>query len=189
MNKKRKHHRKHRSKERGQNETVGDTKRSRRHRELSPIVWNFTGTTKPSVNNYKLTYTKTSSNSMPKYSVHSHGNLSETPITVRKSLPDLSLTDRNKPLKSSYDLRYTEKNELAALHQSIDLSNTLSKLDSSQPLLPKLKLHGTLAQSHSVSQFPTTWKPRKSVKMVSGNITDVPPSPLYNHKLYPDHKN
>jgi hypothetical protein len=78
----RKHHRR-KSKDSSHQESDHDTKRSRRHRELSPIVWNFTGSTKPSVNNYKLIYSKTSSNSTPRFSIHSHGKLSETPISVR----------------------------------------------------------------------------------------------------------
>jgi hypothetical protein len=114
----RKHHRR-KSKDSSHQESDHDTKRSRRHRELSPIVWNFTGSTKPSVNNYKLIYSKTSSNSTPRFSIHSHGKLSETPISVRKSLPDLSGIDKHRSTRVTNDSRYLE-NGVLPLAQSIE---------------------------------------------------------------------
>jgi protein phosphatase 1E len=186
----RKHHRR-KSKDSSHQESDHDTKRSRRHRELSPIVWNFTGSTKPSVNNYKLTYSKTSSNSTPRFSIHSHGNLSETPISVRKSLPDLSGIDKHRSTRVTHDSRYLE-NGVLPLAQSINVSHTLSqlsKLDSNHPQLPKIKLNGTQSTSHSNSKFPSTWKPRKPGRTVSGNLMDVPPSPLLNQRLHHDRPN
>lgn len=172
---KKKHHRR-RKKEKDSNETAAESKRSRRHRELSPIVWNFTGSTKPSVNNYKLNYSKQSNLSTPKYTMQSH--LQETPYSLRSSLPDLSSVDKYKSPRPLPDFRQTDSGAVS-VHHSVDVTN--SSKSESFPSLPKIKVN---KKSHSNSKFTSSWKPKKMAKMLSGNIADVPPTPLDSRRMY-----
>ncbi|CAC5410370.1 PPM1E [Mytilus coruscus] len=191
----RKNHHSHRrrKKDHEQHESSQLSKRSRRQRELSPIIWNFTGITKPSVHNYKMNYGKTSTFATPRYSLHSQ--LSETPITVRQSLPDLSVSgiDKYKSSRTFQDFRQTDSGTYS-VSQFIDMSPSrtfahVSKSDTSLQKLPKIKVSGTQSNPHSSTKFSSTWKPKRHGKMISGNMSDAPPTPLDNRRLLQDRQN
>ncbi|XP_052075281.1 protein phosphatase 1F-like isoform X1 [Mytilus californianus] len=191
----RKNHHSHRrrKKDHEQHESSQLSKRSRRQRELSPIIWNFTGITKPSVHNYKMNYGKTSTFATPRYSLHSQ--LSETPITVRQSLPDLSVSgiDKYKSSRTFQDFRQRDSGTYS-VSQFIDMSPSrtvahVSKSDTSLQKLPKIKVNGTQSDPHSSTKFSSTWKPKRHGKMISGNMSDAPPTPLDNRRLLQDRQN
>ncbi|XP_076108667.1 uncharacterized protein LOC143076712 isoform X1 [Mytilus galloprovincialis] len=189
--KKNHHSHRRRKKDHEHHESSQFSKRSRRQRELSPIIWNFTGITKPTVHNYKMNYGKTSTFSTPRYSLHSQ--LSETPITVRKSLPDLSGIDKYKSPRSFQDFRQTDSGNYS-LGQFMDISPSrtvahVSKSDTSLQKLPKIKVNGAQSNPHSSTKFTSTWKPKRQGKMISGNMSEAPPTPLDNRRLLQDRQN